>query len=57
MTIRLKRTCMEQNNWEIYSLAGSKIIQIIIIIKIAVSLCELAHCSLQYREKVKICRL
>ena len=46
MTIRLKRTCMEQNNWEIYSLAGSKIIQIIII-KIAVSLCELAHCSLQ----------
>ena len=42
----IKRTCMEQNNWEIYSLAGSKIIQIIIIIKIA-SLCGLAHCSLQ----------
>ena len=47
MTIWLKGTNMEQNNWEIYSLAGSKIIQIIIIIKIAVSLCELPHCSLQ----------
>ena len=49
MTIRLKRTCMEQNNWEIYSLAGSKIIQIIIIIIIIkiVSLCKFAHCSLQ----------
>lgn len=46
MTIWLKGTNMEQNNWEIYSLAGSKIIQIIIIIKIA-SLCKFAHCSLQ----------
>ena len=42
----VKGTNMEQNNWEIYSLAGSKIIQIIIIIKIA-SLCKFAHCSLQ----------
>ena len=48
MTIWLKRTNMEQNNWEIYSLAGSKIIQIIIIIIIKiVSLCKFAHCSLQ----------
>ena len=46
MTIWLKGTNMEQNNWEIYSLAGSKIIQIIIIVKIT-SLCKFAHCFLQ----------
>lgn len=47
MTIWLKGTNMEQNNWEIYSLAGSKIIQIIIIIIKIASLCKFAHCSLQ----------
>ena len=46
MTIWLKGTNMEQNNWEIYSLAGSKIIQIIIIVK-STSLCKFAHCFLQ----------